>query len=314
MDTTPHPAPSAKSSNLAIWSLVLGILGLVLLFGCIGILFAIPAVICGHVAYGRIKRSSGMLSGESLAMAGLIIGYVSIAFSIVLIPLLAAIAIPNFVKARDVAQRNVCINNLRMIDAAKQQWALENKKSEYDVPTPEDLEPYIKGGFASLHCPKDGIYTINRVGVAPSCSVPEHILRSRSADQLWRYPSSDTQQSNPLWRANSSNSFPRLFTSTNVHFYPSTNQLAELREKNRCAINQLMIKNAKRIWALRTHQQPDAFPTVDDLLPFLPNHKLPVCPAGGTYTFGAVSEDPACSIPDHVLPGVQTNNPAASPK
>src|SRR5690348_1441616 len=105
MDTYPPPVPGIKNSGLAIWSLVLGILGLVLLFGCIGILFAIPAVICGHMAYGRIKRSGGTLGGDGMAMAGLITGYITIGLGVFLIPLMAAIAIPNFVRARDTAQR-----------------------------------------------------------------------------------------------------------------------------------------------------------------------------------------------------------------
>ena len=83
--------------SLAVWSLVLGILAIVLSVVCIGPLFAIPAVICGHMAYSRIKRSAGALSGEGLALGGLITGYLSLAL-IPLIGIMAAIAIPNFVK------------------------------------------------------------------------------------------------------------------------------------------------------------------------------------------------------------------------
>jgi prepilin-type N-terminal cleavage/methylation domain-containing protein len=54
---------------------------------------------------------------------------VEIMIVVAIIGLLAAIAIPNFVKARQTAQRNACISNLRQIDGAKEQWALENKKS-----------------------------------------------------------------------------------------------------------------------------------------------------------------------------------------
>jgi uncharacterized protein involved in exopolysaccharide biosynthesis/Mg-chelatase subunit ChlD len=58
---------------------------------------------------------------------------------------IAAISIPNFVKARSTSQANAVINNLRQIDAAKNEWALENKKSGNDVPTFNDLSPYLKG-------------------------------------------------------------------------------------------------------------------------------------------------------------------------
>ena len=53
---------------------------------------------------------------------------------VAIIGLLAAIAIPNFVQARKTSQTNACLNNLRQIDGAKQQWALENGKHSADVP------------------------------------------------------------------------------------------------------------------------------------------------------------------------------------
>src|ERR1039458_9159501 len=103
---SPNPAQPMNCS-LAVWSLALGILAIVLV--CIGPLFAIPAVICGHMAYSRIKRSAGALSGEGLALGGLITGYLSLAL-IPLIGIMAAIAIPNFVKARATAQMNACMS------------------------------------------------------------------------------------------------------------------------------------------------------------------------------------------------------------
>ncbi len=166
------PIQIPKTSALAIWSLVLGILSLV----CCTIFAAIPGVICGHKALSRIKQSSGGLSGQGLATAGLITGYIGIALTILFIPLMAAIAIPNFVKARETAQMNACISNLREIDAAKQQWALENNKTTNAVPTMQDINPYLKNGFESLHCPAGGTYTIGSVGERPTCSIPKHHL------------------------------------------------------------------------------------------------------------------------------------------
>lgn len=72
-------------------------------------------------------------------------------------------------------QRNACINNLRQIDAAKQQWALENNKTAAAIPTARDLLPYFKDGVFPA-CPSGGIYTIGAVGEAPTCSVPGHVL------------------------------------------------------------------------------------------------------------------------------------------
>ena len=162
-----------KNCGLAVWSLVLGILALVLV--CIGPLFGIPAVICGHLAYSRIKRSAGALSGGGLALSGLITGYLSIAL-IPLIGMLAAIAIPNFVKARNTAQMHMCISNLQQIDGAKQQWALENKKEPTDTPTAQELDKFLNTSFTTLKCPAGGVYTINAVGAKPTCSIPQHEL------------------------------------------------------------------------------------------------------------------------------------------
>ncbi len=72
------------------------------------------------------------------------------------------------------ADRNECISNLRQIDAAKQQWALENNKTETAVPTIADLLPYLANGFPS--CPSGGRYSINAVSELPTCSIPGHSL------------------------------------------------------------------------------------------------------------------------------------------
>jgi general secretion pathway protein G len=175
----PVPAPLAapKNSRLAIWSLVFGILAIVLSVACIGPLFAIPAVVCGHIGYSRIKHSGGALTGNGLALGGLITGYLSFAL-IPVIGLMAAIAIPNFVKARTTAQMNACINNLRQIEAAKELWAADNNKETTDTPTAQDLNKYVKGGLSALKCPAGGTYTINAVGEKPTCSIPTHRLPS----------------------------------------------------------------------------------------------------------------------------------------
>jgi hypothetical protein len=92
--------------------------------------------------------------------------------------LLSAIAIPNFVKARTTSQQNACINNLRLIDAAKQQWALENKKQNTDTPAVSDIQPYLgRGANGEMpSCPAGGVYTIGTLGDKPTCSLPGHVL------------------------------------------------------------------------------------------------------------------------------------------
>jgi len=89
--------------------------------------------------------------------------------------LMAAIAIPSFVKARQTSQQNACINNLRIIDAAKEQWALANRKSEGDEVDLAGICEYIKGGTLPV-CPQGGVYTVNPIGEDPTCSIPGHSL------------------------------------------------------------------------------------------------------------------------------------------
>src|SRR6186997_1864830 len=86
---------------------------------------------------------------------------VEIMIVVAIIGLLAAIAIPNFVKARGTAQKNACINNLRQIDGAKEQWALETKKSAGATTTATEVDAYIKGGAPT--CPGGGAYTYQPV-------------------------------------------------------------------------------------------------------------------------------------------------------
>jgi hypothetical protein len=73
-----------------------------------------------------------------------------------------------------VAQTNVCINNLRQIDGAKEQWALEHKKQGADTPTEQELSPFLRTG--RLLCPAGGTYSINAVNERPTCSIPKHRL------------------------------------------------------------------------------------------------------------------------------------------
>jgi len=70
---------------------------------------------------------------------------------------------------------NACINYLRQMDGAKQQWALENRKTVNDVPTEKDISPYLRGGILPK-CPGGGTYTLGAAGVAPTCSIAGHAL------------------------------------------------------------------------------------------------------------------------------------------
>jgi len=96
---------------------------------------------------------------------------VEIMIVVAIIGLLAAIAIPNFIRARTTSQKNACINNLRQIDGAIQQWALENKKDSAATVGFTDVSPYLKN---AVICPSGGTafsdsYTISDVQTKPVC-------------------------------------------------------------------------------------------------------------------------------------------------
>lgn len=108
---------------------------------------------------------------------------VEIMIIVAIIGLLATLAVPSFVEARNVARESVCINNLRHIDSAKEQYALANDLTDGDA-LPNggvDLDTYVKGGFAGLSCPSAaGAYIPNVIGTDPTCpnvgAQPTHIL------------------------------------------------------------------------------------------------------------------------------------------
>ena len=104
---------------------------------------------------------------------------VEIMIVVAIIGLLAAIAIPNFIRARTSSQKNACIANLKQIDGAKATWALEQKKNNADACTwPTDLVGptlYIRDEPA---CPAGGVYNTLTVGVKTTCNatVGDHTL------------------------------------------------------------------------------------------------------------------------------------------
>ena len=73
------------------------------------------------------------------------------------------------------AAAGTCINNLRVIDGAKQQWALDHSKGPNDVPQPQEISQYLPNNMMP-QCPAGGRYTLNAVNKAPTCSIPGHTL------------------------------------------------------------------------------------------------------------------------------------------
>jgi len=68
-----------------------------------------------------------------------------------------------------------CVSNLRQIDGAKQQWALEHQKASSALMTQSDLLPYFKGN-AMPACPVGGVYSLNPVSIPPICNIPGHTI------------------------------------------------------------------------------------------------------------------------------------------
>jgi len=89
--------------------------------------------------------------------------------------MMAAIAIPSFMKARTTSQQNACINNLRVLESAKDQLAIEAGKTNGAAVTMKDLAPYLKHSQGVI-CPAGGSYKLNTIGVNPICTQPGHRL------------------------------------------------------------------------------------------------------------------------------------------
>jgi prepilin-type processing-associated H-X9-DG protein len=115
------PMENAKTSGLAISSLVLGILG----FFTVG-LTSLLGLILGIVGLNSIKKSAGQLKGDGVALGGIIVSSIGL----ILIPImlmLLAILLPAAAKGRDVARRVMCANNMKSLGTAMKAYANDNK-------------------------------------------------------------------------------------------------------------------------------------------------------------------------------------------
>jgi prepilin-type N-terminal cleavage/methylation domain-containing protein len=107
---------------------------------------------------------------------------VEIMIVVAIIGLLAAIAIPNFVKARATSQQNACINNMRQITAAVNEWALETGQQSGATVANTELTPYIQLNSNSSipPCPAGGTYTLGAVGNLPQVTCSLSTLTSQA--------------------------------------------------------------------------------------------------------------------------------------
>jgi prepilin-type N-terminal cleavage/methylation domain-containing protein len=101
---------------------------------------------------------------------------VEIMIVVLIIGILMAIAVPNFVKARESSRRSTCVANLKQLDSAKEQYAMDARLASGAAAAMTNLVGatlYLK---ATPTCPSGGTYTVGNIGTNPTCSVAGHVL------------------------------------------------------------------------------------------------------------------------------------------
>ena len=149
--STPPPMLSHRppAQGLAIGSLVLGLLSFV---GC-SFITGVPAIIMGHIAHNRSRKAPQQFGGGGLAIAGFVMGYLSLA----LVPVLAGLLLPALAQAKYKAQQIQCVNNLKLIGLGARIWS-----NDHDGKFPPDFSS-MSNELASpniLVCPSDSSKTI----------------------------------------------------------------------------------------------------------------------------------------------------------
>ncbi|MEI6914152.1 MAG: prepilin-type N-terminal cleavage/methylation domain-containing protein [Armatimonadota bacterium] len=118
-----------------------------------------------------------MLSLNSIRKSRKGFTLIEIMIVVLIIGILLAIAVPNFIQARDSSRIKSCVANLKQIDSAKQQYAMDNKLAGTATVTEANIVgTYIKG-TALAECPAGGTYAINAVDTNPTCTITDHVLQ-----------------------------------------------------------------------------------------------------------------------------------------
>lgn len=120
---TPVPVSPRPRTGLAVTSLVLGLMGNL----CLWILAGIPAIITGHIAYSRAKRFPERYGGAGIAIAGFVLGYVSLIVGAATLAFIAAITLPAMAKAKGKAIEIQCVNNLKQLSIAAKIYAIDHQ-------------------------------------------------------------------------------------------------------------------------------------------------------------------------------------------
>ncbi len=125
-------APSPKAPRTAVASLVLGLLSFIF-----SIFTGIAAVVCGHKALGKIKRSGGLMPGKGMAITGLVTGYLSIAA----IPMIVGLAVPVIARFQENAQMTQVMTDAREVYLAAALYQGDNGTF------PENLQQLVEGQY-----------------------------------------------------------------------------------------------------------------------------------------------------------------------
>lgn len=165
--TLPKPVPEDEPQLVGVLQLA----GVVLL-PWLTLLAGLLAIILGGIAYSRSRKAPEQYGRGGFALAGIAVGCVSIVM---------LLAFPSSGRARayrTYSPPTACVHNLRQIEAAKEQWAMENRKKAGDPVLDDQVNAYLKNSQRPA-CPSGGVYTCNAVGVKPACSLgpdPGHTL------------------------------------------------------------------------------------------------------------------------------------------
>ena len=116
--------------------------------------------------WGIDKRAENELEREAMKLRKQGFTLVEIMIVVSLVGLLATISVPAFQRSREAARQNACINNLRLIQDAKEQWILIEDVTD-GVPADEDaVNQYLR---TPPRCPSGGTYTYGDVNTMPTC-------------------------------------------------------------------------------------------------------------------------------------------------
>ncbi|MBI2843113.1 MAG: type II secretion system protein [Armatimonadetes bacterium] len=112
---------------------------------------------------------------------------VEIMVVVLIMAILLAVGVPNFLKARETSRAKSCQGNLRIIALAKEQWAMDNHKGLADAPSADQLvNTYIKGQSGVLpSCPSDGTYTLGDMSSWPTCTIGTNSTPEDTDDHIY---------------------------------------------------------------------------------------------------------------------------------